>query len=136
MAERKYNTKQRDIIIECLKQNSDCHMSADDIYLLLQKGGKNVGRTTVYRHLDALCDEGKLLKYTVGEKSPCCFQLKSDSCSRHYHLVCEKCGKLFHTQCTEVDEFLRHFEKHHNFTVDMTKTTLYGICDKCKKEES
>ena len=135
MSEHKYNTRQRDVILDCLKGHKNDHMTADEIYSQLHENGKNVGRTTVYRYLDTLCDSGELLKYTVGEKSPCCYQLATELCHRHYHMVCVKCGALIHTECSEINDFIAHFEKEHKFIVDMTKTTLYGVCERCQKKE-
>ncbi|MGN0556850.1 MAG: Fur family transcriptional regulator [Acutalibacteraceae bacterium] len=130
----KYNTRQRDEIIRCLNENKGRHMTADEVHLLLTERGKNVGRTTVYRHLEALCQSGELLKFTAGGGG-CCYQAAGAQCASHLHTVCERCGRLFHVQCSEMEALGEHFRLHHGFVVDMTRTAIYGVCRECLKSE-
>ena len=32
-----------------------------------------------------------------------------------YHCKCEKCGKLIHLQCSEVENLTQHMKEHHGF---------------------
>ncbi len=129
-----YETKQSKLVYEFLKFNLNKHFSAEEVYYGLISDGNNIGRTTVYRQLDRLCDEGKATKFFSGENNSCCYQFRSDECSRHYHLKCSSCGKLIHTQCEFLDNLSRHIFNDHNFTIDDSKTVLYGICKDCGKE--
>ena len=65
-------------------------------------------------------------KYT-GEK-------KQDSQPVCYHCKCEKCGKLIHLQCEEVESLKQHMMEHHNFEMDALRTVFYGICSECRKK--
>ena len=60
-----YKTKQSEIVLEYLKENSDSHLTANEIAMALS--GKNVGKTTVYRHLEKLCRDGAVRKYILEE---------------------------------------------------------------------
>ena len=81
--------------------------------------------------------EGIVKKYTVdGERSVCYQYLHSHkTCSNHYHLKCEKCGKLIHMECETVDRLAEHIYEHHNFHLNTAKCVFYGICENCKKGE-
>ncbi len=126
-----YKTKQRESILECLRSNRDKHFTADDIVETLRTQGENVGRTTVYRYLDKLCDEGIVRKYVVADGGSACFQLCSENCREHFHLMCVKCGRLIHTECSYLSGVGEHVKSKHGFTVDPGRTVLYGMCAEC-----
>ncbi len=139
MSERSstYKTKQRDLILAELETQGGRHLTVDDVVSLLQKSGRNVGKSTVYRYLEKLSLEGVVRKYTVdGEKSVCYQYLHSHkSCSNHYHLKCERCGKLIHMECETVDRLAEHIFEHHNFHLNGAKCVFYGVCEDCRKGE-
>ena len=131
-----YKTKQRESILECLRQNTDKHFTADDIVETLRIHGENVGRTTVYRYLDKLCDEGVVRKYVISDGGSACFQLCSENCREHFHLMCVKCGRLIHTECSYLSGVGEHVKSKHGFTLDPVRTVLYGVCAECSEERT
>ena len=129
MHELKYSTRQRDIILDFLKHNNG-HFTADEIYACLKENGCSVGKSTVYRYLDALYESGAVKKF-ISDKKSACYCYSNEHCNEHYHLVCSNCGSLIHTECDEIEELIEHFYNEHKFKIDMTKTVLYGKCRKC-----
>ncbi len=128
-----YKTKQRTVIEALLKRNEG-HLTVEEICKKLESTGENVGRTTVYRTLEKLEKEGIVRKYSaVGES--CCYQyVKGErECNNHFHLKCEKCGKLIHLECSELDLISDHISEHHGFSVNPLKTVFYGVCEVCGK---
>lgn len=132
-----YKTRQRDLILEVLKKHGSGHLTVDEATALLNEKETTVGKSTVYRYLEKLTEEGVVKKFTVdGEKSVCYQYLEShESCSNHYHMKCEKCGKLIHMECDTMDKLTEHIFTHHNFHLNGAKCVFYGICDKCHKGE-
>lgn len=131
-----YTTKQSQLIKEFLEKNSDRHFSSDEVYFALMSSGESIGKTTVYRQLERLCDEGKARKFMAGSNGASCYQFSdSDFCHNHYHLKCSDCGKLFHVECDFLDRLSSHIYDDHKFTVDGSKTVLYGLCESCRKEK-
>ena len=129
-----YETKQSRLVIEFLKSNNQKHFSAEDVYFSLVSSGEKIGRTTVYRQLDKLCENGKVRKFITGENDACCYQYNDEHCHNHYHLKCSACGTLIHTECNFLDKLSAHIFSDHQFTIDGSKTVLYGICKTCAKE--
>lgn len=131
-----YKTKQSESIERLLRENRGRHLTAEELYRLLQEAGESVGQTTVYRHLDKLCAQGTVRKFLGGDGGAC-YQLagSDESCRTHYHLKCTACGKLFHAQCNFLNALSEHIRKEHGFSVDGSKTVLYGLCDTCAKKE-
>ncbi|MBQ2676660.1 MAG: transcriptional repressor [Clostridia bacterium] len=126
----KYNTKQREIIFDYLKQNRHSHVTAEDIFEHLKKEGRAVGKSTVYRYLDSLTQSGEVRKYFSNDGKTAQYQI-ADNCDSHYHLKCSDCGRIIHTDCDEIAEVFSHILSEHSFAVDMKKTVIYGKCDKC-----
>mgnify|MGYP005757353911 FL=1 len=126
-----YNTKQKDAIFACLKENASVHLTAEEVYAHLKMDGKSVGKSTVYRQLEALVADGTVKKYVSPDGKGACYQFASDACREHYHLKCSGCGALIHTGCSAIKAFADHFYQEHHFKLDMTKTVLYGLCEDC-----
>lgn len=127
----KYKTKHQSTLIKYLKNHSDEHLTIQD----MAKDLSMIPQATLYRLVDSMVEEGSLRKYIIGPNSSCCFQL--NGCEhQHFHLICERCGKLIHLECDEVDHLLEHINEEHGFSVDVSKINLYGLCDDCKKGQS
>lgn len=136
MEQRSYKTRQRSQVLECLMQNSEKHMTADEILAQLRNMNIEIGKSTVYRTLERLIEEKKVRKYLSDEGQSACYQYidENGSCTRHFHLKCTRCGKLIHLECGRLTEIERHVYEHHRFSVDNTKTVLYGVCEDCGSE--
>lgn len=135
----KYNTKQRKIVISCLKTLPGVHVTAGDLYRKLKHDGISIGQTTIYRQLENLVTEGIVNKYIIDENSPACFvyeessgQKDTDPC---FHCKCEQCGKLIHLHCEELAGIAVHLSDAHQFKINPMRTVFYGICEDCQKAD-
>lgn len=128
-----YQTKQRAIIEEYLRKNGDKHYTVDTLCELLSRSGNTVGRTTVYRFLERLSGEGRVRKYINSAGESVCYQYVVDSveCSEHFHLKCEKCGRLIHMDCEHLTHLKKHINTEHGFNINPLKTIFYGVCEGC-----
>ena len=128
-----YNTNQKKIIINLLKNNKDEHLNVDEMLEILKESGENVSRATLYRTLDNLVNSGEVRKYVMDENEKACFQyIDSTICHDHFHLICLKCGKLFHLDCEKFHNLIDHIEEEHDFKVSESRLVLYGLCKDCK----
>lgn len=137
MPDSSYKTKQRSLILQCLKQNCDKAYTVDEIELMLKNTGNCIGRTTVYRYINSLAQAGSVRRFIPdGEKSATYqFIEHSENCKMHIHLKCVKCGKLIHLECDIVDDMCSHIMLNHGFCVDKSKTTVLGLCRQCLESE-
>jgi len=60
MEKKKYNTKQKEELLQYLIDNSNKFVSAEDIEKYVEKEKINIGLTTIYRFLNSLEEQGKL----------------------------------------------------------------------------
>lgn len=129
----KYNTKQREKILEYLKNRKDTNTTAEDILMHFSSTADPIGKATVYRYLNNLVDENIIKKYMLEERNCSFYQyIDGKHCNEHYHLKCEKCDQIIHLECEKIEEIQNHIFKEHNFQLDKNKTILYGICNKCQ----
>ena len=135
----KYKTKQREKLISYLERVPGKHITAGDVCEVLRQDGAAIGQSTVYRQLESLVEEGILNKYIIDEKSPACFEyVRPEShggTGPCFHCKCEKCGRLIHLHCEEMQEIRNHLMGEHGFRLDPLRTVLYGICEECMAGE-
>ena len=136
-----YKTKQRAEITAYLMSMSGEHVTVNDVCRHFEEMGKAIGVTTVYRQLDKMVEEGLVNKYTLDSKSSACYEYvdvehHSHSLKKCYHCKCDKCGKVIHLHCSEIEELNRHIEDEHGFVINFKRTVFYGLCDECIKAEA
>ena len=59
---------------------------------------------------------------------------KQNDCENHLHMMCSRCGRIFHLGCDFMSKVSEHIFTHHDFTVDNSRTEIIGICGKCADE--
>ncbi|MBO5564810.1 MAG: transcriptional repressor [Lachnospiraceae bacterium] len=133
----KYKTKQREILLSYLQAASGGHITASDVCEYFRKQGASIGQATVYRQLESLVDEGLVNKYIIDSNSPACFEYVGKDAHEEgevcFHCKCEKCGKLIHLHCDELEAIKDHLSGEHHFQLDPLRTVFYGICEECRK---
>ena len=131
----KYKTKQREMLVEYLQSVPGVHITASDVCTYFKNQGVSIGQSTIYRHLEALVDEGILSKYIIDANTPACFEyIGADSHAEGetcFHCKCENCGKLIHLHCDEMEEIQEHLYKEHRFSLNPMRTVFYGLCEEC-----
>ena len=135
MASRsKYKTKQRDFLLKFL-ESAEGHVTAADVCRYVEENGAPISKSTVYRQLESLVDEGVINKYIIDPNSPACFEFAGTHVHHEaevcFHCKCEKCGKLIHMHCDELEEIGTHLLNEHKFKLDPMRTVFYGVCEEC-----
>ena len=130
-----YQTKQKKLLLDYLKNNTQKQLSINDITNTICPDG--CGRSTIYRLVSKLCDMGVLIKLQSDDSKSVLYQYVGEGtqCSSHFHLMCSECGTLLHLDCDHINKISTHILKNHNFKLDMKKTVLYGICSDCSVNE-
>ncbi len=129
-----YATEKRNKILEYLITHKDEDVSVRDIETHLDYQGMSVNVTTIYRYLDKLALDGKVLKRVDenGGKSTFQYVQPDNTCHNHLHMKCSNCGRIYHMDCGFMREFQQHIYEHHNFTLECKTSMLYGFCEKCR----
>jgi Fur family ferric uptake transcriptional regulator len=123
------NTKARAAILKILQQ-SNCPLSAEEIYDGLVKCNIHVNASTVYRALTALCDKKLIGKTNVTGDKKSFFEYNAKG-HRHY-LICSECKKIITIERCPLRAYEKMLELETNFTISGHKLSIYGSCPECK----
>lgn len=104
------------------------HFSIDTLHSSLDADGYHVSRATIYNTIELLICAGLVRRHTFGNQSP--QYEKIAGITKHYHLVCSRCGKVKEVKDAEVDTLLntRRYGKFHPIYADLS---IYGLCASC-----
>ena len=87
----------------------------------------------MYRYLDKLAGEQRIMKYVADKGEKAVFQYVDEGrhCREHLHLKCVQCGRIYHLDCHFMDEVRAHLMAEHGFTLQCEGSVLYGLCRHC-----
>ncbi len=130
-----YQTAGRTALLTYLKKyTSEAAQAAHEIYRGLCDGEGAPGRSSVYRMLGDLAQEGLVRRFRAGAESEGYvyqFVGAEGHCEGHLHLQCLACGKIAHLKCACNAEIAENLMKTHGFLVDSGRSVLYGTCAAC-----
>jgi Fur family transcriptional regulator, peroxide stress response regulator len=123
-------TVQRRRIFEALMGRTD-HPTPDQVYAAVTETLPGVSRTTVYRVLDTLVRVGVVSRAS----SPGAASRVDPRTSRHHHLVCQRCERLFDVDEEAVEHRIRPPDvRRRGFAILGYTIYFIGLCAECQKE--
>ncbi|HAZ18659.1 MAG TPA: transcriptional repressor, partial [Clostridiales bacterium] len=122
-------------ILDFLSQHEDNHFSIDEITAGLSGSGEPVPKSTVYRQVSQLLQQGIVRRFETAKRNRFVYQYVSgsDDCDHHFHLKCVKCGLLIHMDCRELKHVQHHVIESHAFIIGSDRSVIYGACTHCGK---
>lgn len=126
--QKTYRTRCKDSIMAYLENNQEKSFSAYDVHEYLERQNIQVNLTTIYRNLDKLMDGGILMKHKTAGDECCKYQYVKPhgNCQEHIHMKCRKCGRIYHLECSFMEEISLHLKQDHNFTLECAGFYLSG----------
>ena len=135
MMRGEYSTRQKRELLKFLQERDMQHFSVDDVVFEMQDRGEKIGRSTVYRYLELLAEQGSVRKYqSVQGITQYQHVADTTACDDHFHMMCKQCGNLMHVDCTLMHKMAEHLMEDHGFLLDPRETILVGLCAKCRGE--
>ncbi len=123
-------SKQREVVLEIMK-NTRTHPTAEEIYFKALQKEPKISKSTVYRNINILVENGALKRITIPNKPDRYDYFYKE----HNHAVCSECGKVFDfTYPFNREDIERKINSQigKEFKVDCVK--VVGICDDCKSK--
>jgi Fur family ferric uptake transcriptional regulator len=126
---RQRSTRQGGLVRDQLAA-ADGFRSAQSVFSDLRARGEVIGLSTVYRHLQALADDGEAdtLQTAEGEAL---YRLCGQTSHHHHHLVCRICGRTEEIEGRGVEQWAAQMAEQHGFTDVGHTIELLGICGAC-----
>ena len=122
-------TPQRMMILSAI-ENSDDHISAEEIYSQVVAKYPNVNISTVYRTLELL---ERLKLVTETDLGGGRVRYHPVDKGHHHHLVCQECGAIAdfdESVLASLKDILLH---EYDFIADLRHLAIVGRCVNCKK---
>lgn len=128
-------TRQRQQILDTFLGTDD-HLTAEDLYHLVQKRYDGIGFATVYRTLHLIVDSGiaRQREFSAGRKY---YEHVFGEQQHHHHLICTGCGKIVEFMCPDVVERAQEeTARLYGFVLQGHVHELFGICADCRAAEA
>jgi len=122
-------TPQRVMILSAI-EDSDHHISAEEIHAQVATKYPQVNISTVYRTLELLKRLGLIYEINLGEGR---IRYHSEGKGHHHHLVCQKCGAVIdidESTLARLKDVLLH---RYNFSAQLRHVAIFGLCENCRQ---
>jgi Fur family ferric uptake transcriptional regulator len=124
---KRRETRQRRQVLDAVTARCD-HPTADEIYMDLRKADSRISRGTVYRNLNILADEGKLLRVMLPGADR--FEARLDI---HYHLVCTGCKSICDLPLDYDNALDEQAAEISGYCIGRHRACFEGLCPDCQK---
>lgn len=121
---------QRDCILGVFL-STEKHLSALELYALVNKKHPGIGYATVYRAMKTICDAGLADEVDFGD-GVARFEHKYGH-EHHDHLICTKCGRYIEVIDSQIEKLQDKLADKHGFSPIKHKMEIFGVCKNCKK---
>lgn len=133
LSEKDYKlTPQRQVILRAFLDNTEKHLSADDVYNIIRKTHPEVGLATVYRTLDLLAELSILQKMDFGDGRSR-YEFAEEEIHHHHHLICVSCGRVIEFEDDLMESLEAMISRKCGFKILDHEVKFYGRCDECQK---
>ncbi|MBU5670109.1 transcriptional repressor [Peptoniphilus sp. MSJ-1] len=128
-------TSQRAKVFETFVENSDKHLTTEEVYNLVSKKYPELGIATVYRNVSLFTKLG-ILDQIIFDDNIVRYELRMPhEGHRHHHLICMNCGKVEEFDVDNLDEVEKEIEEKKNFKIIDHTLKFMGYCEDCQKIE-
>ena len=122
-------TPQRMMIVSAI-ENSDDHISAEEIYAQVVAKYPSVNISTVYRTLELLKRLGLVTETDFGGGR---VRYHPGGKGHHHHLVCQECGAIIDLDESLLSSLKSALLREYKFSADLRHLAIFGRCVKCSK---
>ncbi len=124
------NTRQRSVILDELRSVTT-HPTAETLFQMVKKRLPSISFATVYRNLNLLRDEGKVLELTC-ERYRCRYD---GDMNRHHHFFCVGCHTIIDLDPAVAEGICEKASHASGQDVSCHRISLYGYCETCRNEK-
>ena len=122
-------TPQRIMILSAI-ENSDSHISAEEIYVRVVAKYPHVNISTVYRTLELLKRLGLVTETDLGGGR---VRYHPADKGHHHHLVCQECGAIIDLDESTLFSLRDTLLREYKFIADVRHLAIFGRCVNCSQ---
>ena len=113
-------------IIKLLKKQSG-PVSAPILQKKLQEIGFNPNKTTVYRNIDTLLEDGQIREVFLPSQKSSYYEIAAH---QHGHFTCQECDTVL---CLPSEDIANSIQKKLNGSMQVSSFAIHGICQTCNQ---
>ena len=129
LTEQGYRLTPQRIMILTAIENSDNHISAEEIHAQIVAKYPSVNISTVYRTLELLKRLGMVTETDLGEGRVRYHPVEK---GRHHHLVCQECGAIIDLDDSLLSPLKKALLQEYRFDADLRHLAILGQCKNCR----
>ena len=118
-------SKQRELVLKTVMDNL-IHPTAQEIYNMTREKDPTISMGTVYRNLNLLAEQGKILRIKV----PGGADRYDGTIAPHNHAVCTRCGMVMDYDYS-FDDLNKSLLEKSGFKCEELNITVRGTCKNC-----
>ena len=122
-------TPQRMMVLAAI-ENSEHHISAEEIYAQVVAKYPHINISTVYRTMELLHRLGLVTETDLGGGR---VRYHPADRGHHHHLVCQECGKIIDLDESVLNPLKEVLLREYKFSADLRHLAIFGRCADCSK---
>lgn len=130
LSEQGYRLTPQRMMVLLAIENSDNHISADEIYAQVVAKYPHVNISTVYRTLELLKRLGLVTETDLGGGR---VRYHPTEKGHHHHLVCQECGAIIDLDESLLSPLKDTLLREYTFDADLRHLGIFGRCSQCHK---
>ena len=108
-----------------LLQQSEGHMTAEDLFLLAKEKNIDISLASIYRVLKKMSEEGMINKIAISGQP----DIFDKTIAEHSHMICQKCGKV---EDIWLEGLKKEIEDRAHVKIEGYNLIVDYICEDCK----
>jgi len=125
------HSRQREVILQYFLDTAG-HMTVDDLYRIIHRKHREIGRTTIYRTLKLLCHAG--LADSIELRDGLTRFEHRYKHEHHDHMICVLCGTIIEFVSPEIERLQDEIAEAYGFVIDAHRHQIFGACQKCVRK--
>jgi Fur family transcriptional regulator, ferric uptake regulator len=105
------------------------HLTAEEVAERVHRTRPEVNLASVYRTLALLRELGLVRESRLADGHPARWELAHPD--EHFHVVCDRCGRVDHHVGSLVAEIVDHLRSSHHFVPERVDLVVHGHCVNC-----
>lgn len=104
------------------------HVTAAEVIKFIRKKHPTIGKSTIYRNLSFLAEEGVIRRIRTSHGS----DVYECTLGEHHHIRCVDCGRLFNIEIDAIEDLCERVRNKGGFTFLGHDILFRGVCPSCQ----
>jgi Fe2+ or Zn2+ uptake regulation protein len=109
----------------------DIHPTVDEIYTAVHEAHPTISKTTVYRNLRHLAENGTIRQISISDG----LERYDARTYLHNHFKCKICGVIHDVEMAYMESLDENIKGKYGFQIDEHHVVFTGVCPSCQEKK-